>query len=106
MGIKDIPGTAGRALLRNEFDKAKKSQQKKDGALKQESVSSARPEDSVNISDAKLAVEKENLLASQASIEDFNYAKSILSDILDEVDEKNLFDIHGNADKIKTFLIM
>ncbi len=104
MVIRDLPEVAGRVELKKELNKSGRAHKKKDGALKKSVL--VRETDSVDIADAALAVEKENLLASKASIEDFEHAKSILSSILDRLDERNLMEIHGNADKIKSFLIM
>ena len=106
MGINDIPNITSRVELKKEPGKLDKSQKKNEETSKGSEVTTTGTEDSVEITDAKTAVEKENIIASQTSIEDFDHAKSLLASVIDDVDENNLLEIHGNADKIKTFLIM
>jgi hypothetical protein len=105
MGINDIPEITSRVELKKESDRLDKTSKKKEEAIKG-SEAPANTEDSVEITDAKIAIEKENILASKTTIENFDHAKSLLANVLDDVDEENLLQIHGNADKIKTFLIM
>lgn len=105
MGIKDIPDIARQVELKKEFNKPGGISKKKEGALKKEEVSE-QAQDTLDISDAKVAVEKENILASKTSIADFEHANALLESILADLNEKNLLEIHGNANRIKTFLIM
>lgn len=104
MGIKDILNTLGRVELKKSENKPGKAKGQNESSKQSEVPVTAN--DSVEITDRRMAVEKENILASQTSIESFEHAKAILSDVLNDVDEENLLEIHGNADKIKTFLIM
>jgi hypothetical protein len=106
MGIKDIPGIVGRAFFKKESVKPNKIDEKQESPSQTEVASAPVASDSVEITDAQIAIEKENILASQNSIEDFDHAKSVLTSILNGVDEKNLLEIHGDADKVKTFLVM
>jgi hypothetical protein len=104
MGIKDVPGIAGRIELKKESEKLSSTKKNNDSAQKNETTANVK--DSVEITNARISIEKENILAAETSIENFDHAKSLLHSILNEIDEKNLLEIHGDADKIKTFLVM
>ena len=101
MVINDVTGGIN---LKKDLRKVDSAPRNKESSEKKEISTSS--EDSVELTNTKLAVEKENILASKNSIEDFEHAKSILSGILNSVDEKNILEIHGNADKVKSFLVM
>ncbi len=104
MGIKDISSLGGRVELKKDFNKSDKAQKKKADVSKQKPPEVVA--DSVEIADAKVAIEKENILASQVSIEDFEQAKSLLAKVIDGLDVENLLEIHGNAAKVNSFLTM